>query len=63
MAVPVTSDAAAIRMERVADQFVSLVRLTVHSPSVSGTRISDRLRTKEVIDDLVNARNPESESP
>jgi putative phosphoribosyl transferase len=62
VAVPVTSVAAAIRMERVADQFVSLVR--ADGPFAVGQWYEDFGQTsdQEVIDDLVNARNTESES-
>ena len=62
VAVPVTSVAAAIRMERVADQFVSLVR--ADGPFAVGQWFEDFGQTsdQEVIDDLVNARITESET-
>lgn len=62
VAVPVTSAAAAIRMDRVTDQFVSLVR--ADGPFAVGQWYEDFGQTsdQEVIDDLVNARNTASES-
>jgi predicted phosphoribosyltransferase len=59
VAVPVTSVAAAIRMEQVADRFVSLVR--ADGPFAVGQWYEDFGPTsdREVIDDLVNARTSE----
>ena len=59
VAVPVTSVAAAIRMEQVADRFVSLVR--ADGPFAVGQWYEDFGPTsdREVIDDLVNRDEPD----
>ncbi len=61
VAVPVTSTAAAIRMERVTDRFVSLIG--ADGPFAVGQWYEDFGQTsdQEVMDYLVQARNDESE--
>lgn len=61
VAVPVSSVAAAILMDRVADQFVSLAR--GDGPFAVGQWYEDFGQTSDqaVIDELVSARNDESE--
>jgi putative phosphoribosyl transferase len=61
VAVPVTSTAAAIRMERVADRFVSLIG--ADGPFAVGQWYEDFGQTsdQEVMDYLVQARNDKSE--